>query len=312
MFQIDGFDYVPILYPFNQCNAVRIDENNHTIDEYVRYINKNHIEQAEIVLADLHFLSACPSLKYLKIHSPRASDVIDFSPLYQHPEIKYLHCINTFCLTEGKPMEHVNLIDYSKVSGLEFLTATATPASKNYQVVKTLKSLSIGGYRSKSGNLSELFCSKVLDTLSLRECRETSLDGIENSDKLQCLYISYNRMLQDISALRKVKGSLRALRIINCPKVEDFSVLSELDNLELLEISGRNNLPDLKFINQMNKLKTFVFDVPIVDGDLSCCLGLSYAHCGKIKKNYNVAEKALPKGEYFRGNDTVDIWRRLE
>lgn len=312
MIQIDGFDYVPILYPFNCCAAIRISEGGHTIDEYVRYINENQIEQAEIVLSDLYFLSECPSLKYLKIHSPRTDTVMDYSPLYQHALIKHLQCLNTFCLTEGKPMSHIEKIDYSRIYGLESLSVTSGPASIHYQDISTLKSLNIGGYRDKSGSLQELFCSRNLDTLSLRECREYTLDGIENSDHLQCLYISYNRMLKDISALKKVKNTLKALRIINCPKIKDFTVLEELDNLELLEISGSNILPNIEFIAHMKNLKTFVFDISIADGDLSNCLRLSYAHCGKNKRHYNVAAQELPKGEYFRGNDNLDIWRRIE
>ena len=45
--------------------------------------------------------------------------------------------------------------------------------------------------------------------------------------------------------------------IENCPKIKDFSVLKELKNLELLQLYGKNELPDLSFIRHMKNLKTF-------------------------------------------------------
>jgi len=129
---------------------------------------------------------------------------------------------------------------------------------------------------------------------------------------MQCLYLLYNRKLEDISALAKVKSTLKALRIVNCAKIKDFSVLSELENLELLELWGSNSLPDLKFLNNLKKLKTFIFNVNILDGDLTPCLNLSYVYCGKSKRYYNLKDKDLPKGRYIRGNESIDEWRRLE
>lgn len=144
------------------------------------------------------------------------------------------------------------------------------------------------------------------------KCELHSLDGIENSKKMQCLYLHYNRSLRDINALSKVKKTLRALRIENCPKIEDFSVLGELENLELLELTGKNSLPDLQFIKKMKNLKTFVFDMNVMDGDLSPCLDLSYVHSRKNRKHYNVKDKEMPRGKYVRGNESIELWRRME
>ncbi len=129
---------------------------------------------------------------------------------------------------------------------------------------------------------------------------------------MQCLYLHYNRSLKDISALSKVKKTLKALRIENCSKIEDFSVLAELENLELLELSGSNTLPSLSFIKSMKNLKTFVFNMNVEDGDLTPCLNLSYVYSEKNRKNYNLKDKDLPKNAYVRGNEDIEEWRRLE
>ena len=82
----------------------------------------------------------------------------------------------------------------------------------------------------------------------------------------------------DISALKGVKDSLRALRIENCAKIKDFSVLEELENLELLELTGSNVLPSLDFMKGMKSLKTLILKMNVLDGDLSRCLDLSYVY----------------------------------
>ena len=122
----------------------------------------------------------------------------------------------------------------------------------------------------------------------------------------------YNRYLEDISALKKVKSTLKALRIDNCSNIKDFSVLGELENLELLELTGTNDVPSLKFLKTMKNLKTFIFNINVKDGDLSPCVGLSYVYSEKNRRHYNLKDIDLPKREYVRGNESIELWRRLE
>ena len=50
----------------------------------------------------------------------------------------------------------------------------------------------------------------------------------------------------------------------------------------------------------------------VLDGDLTECTKLSYVYVDKIRRHYNVKETDLPKGEYIRGNESIEMWRRLE
>lgn len=297
------------MYPFNQKNAIKVSEKQHTAESYIEHINKHKLEQAEIVMPNLNILDYCPTLKYLKIcPSNNADKDYDFLQLYKMPEIRKLNCKNVY----GSRYQFLGEIDYAQIVGLEDLSLSVNKGTINYNKIADLKSLSIGGFKGEKGDLTDLFCSRILDTLELRECKEYSLDGLEISERLQCLYISYNKFLKDISSLGRVKDTLTALRIQNCPRIEDFSVLNELENLELLEIWGSNSLNDLKFLKNMKNLKTFIFNVNILDGDLSPCLDLLYVYCDKSKKHYNLKDKDLPKGKYIRGNENIEIWRRLE
>ena len=319
---INGFAYTAVTPPSNihdgiiikcegksDCESPQYDIPYHTIADYTTFIQHNKIQKAVIILDDISFISGCSSLKHLRIiPSYQSLELFDFSPLYEMSEIKSLSCQNLY----GSQEQYLSEIDYSRIHGLIDLGISVNKGTLNYNKVETLKSLAMSAFKGKNRDLTDLFCSKELDTLRLIQCGIYSLNGIETSRKMQCLYLHYNRSLSDISALRKVNGTLKALRIENCPKIEDFSVLGELENLELLELSGSNVLPSLNFLKTMKNLKLFMFDMNVLDGDLSPCLGISCVDSFKDRKHYNLKNSSLPKGKFTMGNEDIEKWRRLE
>lgn len=314
----DGYVFTSIRYPANVFDAILIRnpssarrfgergvESSHSLSEHIEYINKYKIDKATVIADDISFLGQCPAIKHLNIiPSVTSGDNFDFSPLYNLSKIQSLRCSTTY----GKFDENNSKMDYSQVHGLEDL-CVSTENDLNFQHISSLKKLSVSQY--KGSDLRELFCSKELDTLELNSCSIRTLDGIETAPKMQCLYLAYNRQLQDISSLDKVRKTLRALRIQNCSRIRDFSVLSQLENLEYLFLKGGNKISSLKFVNSLPNLKTLIIDMEIEDGDLLPCLRLSYVHCGRIRKHYNVKTLDLPKGIYYRGNENIELWRRV-
>ena len=319
---INGFAFTALTYPFNvhdaiivkckgvsDCEAPKYDIPDDTLEDYAAFIEKEKIEKAVIILNNISFINTCPSLKFINIiPSYQADALFDFAPLYKMQEVKLLNCQNRY----GSREQYISEIDYSHIRGLISLSVNVNKKTLNYNKIETLKSLDIVNFKGKNRDLMDLFCSKELDTLRLIQCGIHSLNGIETSRKMQCLYLHYNRSLIDISALNKVKGTLKALRIENCPKISDFSVLGELENLELLELSGNNVLPNLDFLKTMKSLKTFTFSMNVLNGDLSSCIDLSYVYSEKDRKHYNWKDKELPKVKYIHGNEDIAQWRRLE
>ena len=315
----DGFEFKSLTFPHNIydaiviknpanmiCQTPRIVKTERTLGEQIDLVNKLKLKKAYVVAEEISFITECPTLEHLSvIPAGNAKNHFDFSPLYSMPKIKSLNCKTQY----GDRDQYSSFLDYTNVTGLESLSISGS-GHNNYNQIATLKSLGISGY--KGNDLTQLFHSPVLDTLLMIQCKIKSLHGIQQSNKMQCLYLYYNRALQDISALRHVKSTLKALRIENCPKIEDFSVLSELDNLELLELSGSNVLPSLDFLKTMKNLKTFVFSMNVLDGDLSPCMRLSYVFSEKDRKHYSHKDRELPKIEYVRGNEDIEEWRRLE
>lgn len=301
------YDAIVVKYPQDVlCFSSRIKGSSHSLKEQVEFINRYRIEKALIIAENIDFITMCPTLKHLRIIPADSSiNEFDYSPLYKMSQIKSLQCSTVYGFRE----EFSTCIDCAKINGLEDIHI-ANFRYKNFNTIETLKGLSLSNYEKR--DMSEAFSSSILDTLSVFQSKIITLEGIQKSQKMQCLYLYYNRSLQDISALKKVKRTLRALRIENCPKINDFSVLGELENLELLELSGRNELPSLSFLKKMKNLKTFIFNMNVKDGDLTPCLDLSYVYSEKNRKHYNLRDTELPKTQYVRGNETIEKWRRLE
>ena len=306
---MNGFEFVPFHYPFTDRKALLIRDDQKSIESYRAFIQKNNIDQAEIVTKDLRILQHFPMLKHLRIFaSTEAQPPLDFSPLYDMPEVVSLFCRSTY----GDRQQFTSEVDYSRIQGLVELAIHVNKGARNFSQIQTLKSLLIGGFSGANRDLTDMFQSELLDTMRIAQCGVHSLNGLSRAKELQCLYLEYNRSLHDIRELASVKKTLKALRIEKCPKIEDFSVLRELENLEYLALEGTNSIPSLDFLRALPNLKTFIFDVVVEDGDLSPCLDLEYVYCAKGKKHYNLRDKDLPKLRYTRGNECIEQWRRLE
>lgn len=315
----NGFVFTTITYPANVYDAIvikfpldvpcfspRINGASYSLEEHITFINIHNVEKALIIANNIEFIKMCPSLKHLRIiPSDNAGPNFDYSPLYVMPQIKSLQCLTQY----GYRGEFFTTVDCSRIKGLEDIHIVNS-RYKNFSSIRTLKSLGLSHYAEQ--NIADAFSSLMLDTLSIFQSKIRTLDGIEKSKKIECLYLYHNRNLHDICALERVAGTLRVLRIDGCSKITDFSVLEKLENLVLLELSGSNELSNLKFLRNLTKLKTFVFSMKVKDGDLSACLGLDYVYCEKNHRYYNYKDADLPKKTYVRGNEMIEAWRRLE
>lgn len=311
---IDGMLFVPVTFPYNIPDALLIE--NLQIQQLVEYCNRKHIQKAFIQgVQNFEFLRDCKSIEHITIelrlpfdaYAALKSAVIsyDLSSLQSLPNLKSIDIRED----ERYGSRAKVLLDLGRIKGLEEFCGDYKFANGLSEAIQ-LKTLQLSKF--KKFDLLELKQLSLLDTVHFSFSNLESLDGVQNFPRLQCLYLSYNRRLHDISDLRHVKKNLRALRIENCPRIQDFTVLYELENLELLELSGKNDLPSLDFINEMPNLKTLIFSVNILDGNLSPCKNLSWAYSERNRKHYNVKDADLPKITYHHGNENIELWRRLE
>lgn len=282
-----------------------IDEKE-MIEEYVEFIHENNIEKLSIELDDFSILRRCPGVRYVSIGFEEDAKEVDFTPLHEHPELKFFsRGINPF----------PNEFDYSKIKGLEFIYIyNPGKYDKNYNNIIGLKSICLWSNKKDKGNIGDLFISKLLDSVSMNFSSLKSLDGIEHSKKMQSLVLCTCRTLEDISSLKFVKHTLNALAIESCPRIRDFTVLEELENLEALVLScPTTEIPNLNFLKKLKKLRVFIFSFNVLDGNLTLCKNIPYVFLVRGRKHYNLKDRDLPKqGEKFtRGVDGIPSWRCL-
>lgn len=267
-----------------------------TLEEHIALINTMKLDKATIIAEDLDFLPRCPSLRHISIQFSKGADrELDFSPLYELPQVESVHiAAPNMGLTKG-PAIH---IDFTRLHGLRSVSV-GTNDVYNYHLVPTLEELWHSNDR-RHRNLTEISCSPHLKRLDLLCCSTKSLEGIGRFP-LQQVNLSYLRGLEDISALSGCADTLRALSIDACGRVRDFSCLHDLHNLECLHLMGGQVLPDLSFLRKMPKLRIFTFSMTVEDGDLTPCLEVPYVWCAKGKKHYNLKDRDLPKDESYPG-----------
>lgn len=293
------YDTLIVRHPYDAPYMGSLLKSKKTLEEHINFINKHKLEKVLIISDNVEFITKCPTLKYIQVSPSVPQDNFDYSPLYKMPCIKSLN----YMMSYGKNQ----IIDYSKIKGLEDIHIK-NKYQVNYEQIETLRTLAITDYQEE--DVSKLFKSSILDTLIIFTSKIKSLKGIDNSQKVQCLYLVNNRNLEDISELDKINKTLKSLTIENSSKLIDFSVLNKLTNLEYLKIIGNNKIKNLEFIKELKNLKTLILGIEVEDGDLSICLNLSYVYI-KGRKHYNLKDKDLPKGKFIRGNEDIEAWRQI-
>lgn len=310
--------FYPVTFPVNEADGLVIEDLR--LQQLIDYLNEKKVKSGYICsMQNYDFLKQCETLEYicmelnvspkhyseLKLKGKKYVREYDVSSFY------YLHNLKSLSIIDLEEPYIISKIkfDLSKFPALEEYSGESRYVEE-LQKARSLKTIRLNEYEQDT--LNEISMLENVDTLELNASKIKSLEGCSGLKKLQCLYLHYNRSLVDISALESVKHSLKSLTIENCGKISDFSVLEKLENLESLVLIGSNVIPNLSFLAKMKKLKSFTFTMKIVDGDLTPCLNLQYAYCAKGCKYYNLKDAKLPKGEYVRGNENIEMWRRFE
>ena len=291
----DGFgfyceDQIVIINPSDVIwESPVVPRSRKTLDEHIRYIQDNNTKKALVIAEDIAFLRQCPSLEEIQVIPPYSATTFDYSPLYDMPNLRKLNCQTIY----GFKDKLLTYVDYRHFSHLESLHVCGKKGHLNLQTLKGLKKLSFAQGQPSSKTLTDLDVTSLMD-LDLCQSPVRTLAGLENAKCLSKLGLRYCRQLEDISALSSISDSLTLLDIEACGKIGDFSVLAKLQNLEHLRLYGSNSLPNLTFLQNMPKLKTFTFTMNILDGDLNLCMNIPYASC-RNKKHYNLKDSDLPK-----------------
>jgi len=106
-------------------------------------------------------------------------------------------------------------------------------------------------------------CQENLEELRFKWGKYSDLSALTKLDKLKYLYIGPGASVHDITILGKLT-SLVVLHVVALKKIEDYSPLNTLSNLEQLVISGRlfgttpTPIKDLEFLRAMQNLRSIL------------------------------------------------------
>ena len=272
------------------CRAPTVLHSRKTLEEHIYLIQSRKLTKALVVAEDIGFLRQCPSLEAVWVVPSSTKRTFDFSPLYDLPNLRWLHCETVFGPKDSCWAE----VDYSRLSNLETLQAVGPRGHKNIQMLKAVKSLSLAEGLPAGDSLEDVLPYGGLEELSICQAPIRSLSGLHHAVGLKHLDLTCNRRLEDISQLSGVAGSLQSLTVDTCGRIQDFSVLSCLEKLDTLVLQGSNALPNLDFLKSMPNLQSFVCKMNVLDGDLSLCLSIPSVSI-QNRKHYNYKNRDFSK-----------------
>lgn len=238
------------------------------IAEYVKYIQQNDVKMVSLTTMyykteNIDFFIECSSVESLSITS---SSILDYSGL------EYLKHLKSISLDEPK-----NMVDLSKNTLLEEVSAEYSKNILGIDTLKYLKTLKLWKYNPKSKNLVEFGVIGSLEELWITQSNITSLAGCGNMAKLRRLELNYLSKLEYIDEIEKNSNTLKSLKFDCCKKIKNHDYVIFLEELEVLGFNECGEIPSITFIGKMKKLKNFTFvNTNILDGDLSACFGLDY------------------------------------
>lgn len=237
------------------------------IDEYVRYINNEKIKELTIMTPyytddNIDFILNCPNVEIVTIVTSRVKSL---EPLYSLPKLKEL-ILSVYKygadLEKMKKLKSVSLSSTKKILGLNKCAS--------------LKNLYLYSYCPDEKDLSLLQDLKTLERITIVRGNITSLKGLP-ADNLKFIEMSYLPKLADISDVSLAQNCVE-LEFTNCPHIEDYTPIAEMNKLFWLRISRCAPIPNLSFIEKMSSLKNMSFvETNVIDGNLYPCERLDFA-----------------------------------
>lgn len=257
------------------------------LNECVDYCNKAAVRWLHISPAhgfkesNVDFLKECPNVEGIHLQE----GITDINGLYHAKQLRFLCAV------------FENEIDFSEFGRLEELCTVYNPKlGVGLFNSKSLATLAIRKFKSKSNTLEEFASLSELGTLSIVMSSIKSGAGLELLPKLQNLTFAYCPKLRDIGPLRRLGDQLVRLTVDYCKALENFpDICTSMKVLEWLGYQSSRELDDLEFLKDMPALLDFDFyDTNVINGDLSPCLGLRAAHF-RNKRHYSHSLKEVER-----------------
>lgn len=253
--------------------------------QYIKYVKEHSINYLRCQDVDMNLLTFFPEIEFITV----PEDAEHLENIYKLRKLKGLE------ITANK----LKLLDLSGFSNLEYLIVHDYSNGCNLLLnCNKLKHLFI--IHSNITDLNSISINCNLESLHLEFCYNLkTLDGIRLFGQLKRVILDYCLKLKNISDLKFFANSLKCLRITDCNKINELSdTLSELLAIESIHLSTSqtncvNKLPSVCFVDKLVRLKSFLTDYQIEDGDLKPLLKIKEVDILKFYKSYNLQKASF-------------------
>ncbi len=265
--EIDSF----ILKGDNLVNEIEYIKKNKLLGISLSYFKSNKVR-------NLDFLSEIDFVQRVSI-----TDMdIDYSGLYYLKDLKY-----AILGVKGKKQH----LDFSNFPNLEYLSVDWYAKFPDLSNCKRLKEVVLWKYKPKSQSFRELKLPSSLECLEVSDANICDFNDF-NLVNLRSLEGHNCKNLFSLDGLRNVSSNLNILVLDNCKKLTDYKELECCQQLEKIIIGDCGDIPHLKWIRDLKKVKHFSFwGTSVIDGDISPCIGIEYVSFKNSKKyNYKMED----------------------
>jgi hypothetical protein len=160
------------------------------------------------------------------------------------------------------------VLDFAWVPSLKKLSGDWSKDLFRNTEHSNLEVLRLGKYKSIKKDMSDFPGFPALRELQLLQSTIQNLNGISRFARLNRIELAYLSKLEKLSELDL--PNLTAFVADKCKFLADHEELGACTNLEELKLHECGTIKSLRFIDQLQKLKTFRFiKTDVADGDLS-------------------------------------------
>ncbi|MBP1165007.1 MULTISPECIES: hypothetical protein [unclassified Chryseobacterium] len=258
--------------------TLAIGRGNRSLSEEIKYIKSKKIRSISINSDSIKDLSFLKDITFIEEIYLNKFD-IDCSGLYELNNLKKI-TVNIHD-SQSKPS-----IDYSQFKELEHLSIDWYNEQIDLSENIHLKTLVIWKFKPKNKSFSFIKLPGSLEKIHITESNIQNFEGLKLS-KLKIFEGHYCSQLSTLKGLENICENLEILILDYCRKLIQYNELKNCLNLEKLILGDCGDIPDLKWIKLLKKLKHFSFyNTKLMDGNVNPCFGIQYVSF-KDNKNYN-------------------------
>lgn len=272
---IDGFDFFENLKREPDALIIKQDLINKQVD----YVKKHKITSISLFdsfsgnIENLRFLEDINFIQKIQISGLN----VDYSDLYN---LKDLRSANLSVRNKGQQVQ------FSKFPLMESLSVDWYPEFPYLKENENLKKLALWKFKPKSKSCVDLILPQSIEIIEFVQSNILNFQEL-NLTNLKILEAHNCRDLESLDGIEQFNSSLRSLIIDHSKNLTKYNKLSYCGELERVIISHCGNIPNLKWLVNLKKLKHFSFwETKLDDGDVSLCKGIDYVSF-KNSKNYN-------------------------